>query len=1133
MTWNVQGLAKKMFQRDFVEFCTNNDIFSCSEINACKKETMQKQFVDFNVYVSPRNGYNGGGVAVFVRKTLSEIVNFIDIECPECVLFRVKQSYLNINKDLLLCFPYIPHYYSLVFENSVTKGLDRLIDLYNTINSKYGDVYWLIGGDLNARTGKLDDFLRLNNLQKYLEVYEGIDTISDDVIETRVTRDPTFINTYGQQLTNLCKNNNLYILNGRTNGDYDGKITCIANKGKTIVDYFIASRCIEHLIVNLNITPRPESDHFPLVLTIKTNHTLQDKANNEVEINCQPLSKLVWQNIKANEYLTNMNQLLTDNIDTFNGFLNEMNVEGANSLINECIVKASACMSYSKSNFKHNLVQPQWWDNECNDLKIKKYSLLRKFHQSNSNCDLEDYLIIKNKFKNKCTSKRKDHNNKVIDDLIVKAGVNNSREFWKVLNNLLSPSSSVQVKVNITPSQWYKYFYEILNVHTDVNYNDEYSTVNQNDTLECIGQSDSFNDPITITEIQHVLQRLKHGKACGSDGIAPEFYKINCKILVDYLCILFNYIFRGGNYPKEWCHSVINPIHKKGSTSDIHNYRGISLLNIISKIFTSVLHERLRDWADVNCHIPESQAGARRGYSTMDNIFCLQALSQKYISKSGGRFYILFIDFSKAYDHIDRNKLWRILREKGLSGYMLDNLQKIYDNVLSAVRVGKNDITSYFNCNNGLKQGCVLSTLLFSLYVSKLEEIMRNKGCPGIDTMYDVEIMMLMYIDDLCIFSDSVIDLQRKINILSSYCKEWGLDINTSKSKVMVVRNGGIVKKSEKWYFNEKLFDVVSYYSYLGLIVSSRLMWSKHIDNISSKCNQIMSRIRCLCIRYDYMPVNLMFRIFDTKVKPILLYGSEIWGVRKYEDIENIQVRYCKIVLNVGKTTWNFAVLGECGRYPMFVDYHIRAIKYWYKLITAEENKYNSKCYKLLYRLDAAGRKNWASDMRSLLCCLGFGIVWYSQTVGDIKLFISEIKERLVSISCQEWYERANHLCPEYLNYHPSPFAAQYTTFINSYHKRRLFALLRTKSLPIRNNLLRLNITTNNLCGMCNGVYVENEYHIFFRCIKYSNERAKYLPTSLTVNPSINKLYNIIMCGNNSLTNNIISFIQEIMKYRM
>jgi len=83
----------------------------------------------------------------------------------------------------------------------------------------------------------------------------------------------------------------------------------------------------------------------------------------------------------------------------------------------------------------------------------------------------------------------------------------------------------------------------------------------------------------------------------------------------------------------------------------------------------------------------------------------------------------------------------------------------------------------------------------------------------------------------------------------------------------------------------------------------------------------------------------MLFKIFDGKIKPILLYGSEIWGgqKRKYEDIEKVNLRFCKVVLGVGKATWNFAAIGECGRYPLYVEYHVRAIKYWCKLVTTEE----------------------------------------------------------------------------------------------------------------------------------------------------------------------------------------------------
>ena len=84
----------------------------------------------------------------------------------------------------------------------------------------------------------------------------------------------------------------------------------------------------------------------------------------------------------------------------------------------------------------------------------------------------------------------------------------------------------------------------------------------------------------------------------------------------------------------------------------------------------------------------------------------------------------------------------------------------------------------------------------------------------------------------------------------------------------------------------------------------------------------------------------MLFTIFDTKIKPVILYGAEIWGVRRYEDIDHVHIQFCKLVLNVGKTTWNFAAIGECGRYPLYVDYHCRAIKYWCKLLSYSDSKY-------------------------------------------------------------------------------------------------------------------------------------------------------------------------------------------------
>ena len=249
-----------------------------------------------------------------------------------------------------------------------------------------------------------------------------------------------------------------------------------------------------------------------------------------------------------------------------------------------------------------------------------------------------------------------------------------------------------------------------------------------------------------------------------------------------------------------------------------------------------------------------------------------------------------------------------------------------------------------------------------------LESLLSVSGVTGIEILpNDVHVFLLMYIDDLCIFSDNVIDLQRKINIVEKYCNDWGLEVNLAKTKIIAFRNGGVLRNSERWVYKRQELEVVSYYSYLGTVISSRLCWTTCVENLACKAQQIVSKIRYLCNRYETFTSQILFKIFDIKIKPIILYGSEMWGVRKYNEIEHVHIHFCKVVLNVGKTTWNFATYGECGRHPMYVDYHCRAIKYWCKLLTSHDDRYIKKCYKLMHQHDMSGRHNWATDIRIFL----------------------------------------------------------------------------------------------------------------------------------------------------------------------
>ena len=191
---------------------------------------------------------------------------------------------------------------------------------------------------------------------------------------------------------------------------------------------------------------------------------------------------------------------------------------------------------------------------------------------------------------------------------------------------------------------------------------------------------------------------------------------------------------------------------------------------------------------------------------------------------------------------------------------------------------------------------------------------------------------------------------------------------------------GDLTKKSEKWHLSNAEIKVESCYNYLGVILSSTLKWTKNVEALSGKALRAVAGIKRLYFRFKALPVDMVFKIFDTKIKPILLYGSEIWGFQEYDAIEKVHVKICKMMLGVGRDVKNGVALGECGRYPILIDTQTRLMKYWCRL-NMPSNRYPKQCHNMLHAHDSAGRKNWASEIRLLLCKCGFGQVWALQNL--------------------------------------------------------------------------------------------------------------------------------------------------------
>ena len=254
----------------------------------------------------------------------------------------------------------------------------------------------------------------------------------------------------------------------------------------------------------------------------------------------------------------------------------------------------------------------------------------------------------------------------------------NPNAYWKFWKSL-KPRNSTKCP---TLSQFVKYFEEqVYPPHVDY-----FDYDHMNNIIKLVksppkvinekgenGQSDLLqflNSPITIDEIQKAITKLKCKKAAGIDGIPAEFYKHGCNELLPALTLvlLFNTIIANGDYPSSWATGIIHPVHRKTDHNVPDNYRKVTVMPCIGKLFESVFNNRLSFKNDVCNDNDPFQAGFRSNSRTTDDIFILCAIidKQRCLSKP---LYTCFVDFTKTFDYIDRSALYYKLISRGIDGF--------------------------------------------------------------------------------------------------------------------------------------------------------------------------------------------------------------------------------------------------------------------------------------------------------------------------------------------------------------------------------------------------------------------------------------------------------------------------------
>ncbi|KAI8122629.1 RNA-directed DNA polymerase from mobile element jockey [Lucilia cuprina] len=231
---------------------------------------------------------------------------------------------------------------------------------------------------------------------------------------------------------------------------------------------------------------------------------------------------------------------------------------------------------------------------------------------------------------------------------------------------------------------------------------------------------------------------------------------------------------------------------------------------------------------------------------------------------------------------------------------MIRILQKLYDNTTSQVWDGS-ILSKPFTVTQGVKQGCLLSPVLFALYLKDLHEYL-----PGGIIVSGTVVKVLLYVDDIVLLSDCPIMLQNMIDALHKYCDLWCLKVNLDKSKIMIFRNSARISRDLSWKYGNNQIDIVNEYKYLGIILTYNLSFRKHI---AAKLTSSKIAINSTWLSYIHHPkinISNKLKIFHSAAKSILFYGAQIWGVLSFDEAEKWLRYFLKRILCLPRNTPNY-----------------------------------------------------------------------------------------------------------------------------------------------------------------------------------------------------------------------------------
>ena len=672
------------------------------------------------------------------------------------------------------------------------------------------------------------------------------------------------LNSDGERIIDLCVRNGMSIMNtffqhrpshkwtwykwNRENQEYSHK---------SMIDLVLSSR--KSLIHDVKAIPSLslDSDHRVVVASVNLRYTL---ARPPVK-----RRRVAVEKLKEPEVKERMTENLRTKLEINEG---EENIERAWESSKKAILDSIENTVGFKYIGGKKKTTP-FWNEEMRKAVKNKNDAFRKWLKERTEDSRINYVTLRNESKR---TKRK-----VVDETWERIGRDLEEDYHGTRKLLYSMAKGYR-KVNKEKSyslkddqnnlltepedvdrRWNEYFEGLLNTYEERPEEDICEDEEEDNLVE--------EGRITEEEVLTALKHMRNNKAAGIDEIPAEIYKNGGQHTIDYLTWICNIAWKTKKIPNEWSSAVIYPVHKKGDRTNCNNYRAISLLSHAGKIYERILEKRLRTCVEEALH--EAQHGFRPNRGTTDLSFALKILLEKSWEFNYPR-YLAFLDLEKAFDRVPREELWKALRhaEYGIPTSLRKAIFSLYKTNNTTVRpMGSK--TEWFNAGSGVRQGSVISPLLFILLMDRVissvedREPAKNLG----------EADKFAYADDVGIVESTSASLAVTVDIWNRVLKDHGLKLNLQKTEVMVVSRRNELLQVE---IDGTTLKQTSAFKYLGVMHDDK---GTHEGAIQDRIRKYTENVNFLypLLKDKNIPVKVKVTIYKTILRPILTYGCEAW----------------------------------------------------------------------------------------------------------------------------------------------------------------------------------------------------------------------------------------------------------------